>query len=206
MKWIVPLLLFAGASAVAQPLEIDSLIVDLPSIWLGDEAPYLNQHFEAAAGGSQRLEASFGTTATVVVFWVDACPWTIVNRNRLDSLISEYWDEGVGFLFAELRRSGDTGAPSSGPQIEGVPLLLDPTSELTRAYGASVAPEVFVFDSERRLVYAGAIDDSPADEEAVRVEFLAETLEALVSGERPEPQQEPALGCIGTQDRQLANE
>ena len=53
-----------------------------------------------------------------------------------------------------------------------------------RRASAPSAPEVFVFDCDRRLVYHGAIDDS-RDEHAVGQHYLRDALDAVLEGRDP---------------------
>ena len=46
--------------------------------------------------------------------------------------------------------------------------LYDEDQSVLNAYGAERTPEVFLFDSDRRLVYHGAIDDSREEDERSR--------------------------------------
>lgn len=72
--------------------------------------------------------------------------------------------------------------------------LYDADQSVARAYGPERTPEVFLFDSERRLVYHGAIDDS-RDEGAVSEHYLREAIEAALEGREPATRETPPVGC-----------
>ena len=75
------------------------------------------------------------------------------------------------------------------------PYVVDPASQVARAFGASRTPEVFLFDDEGKLVYHGAIDDNASDANAVEAAYLKDALDALSAGEAISVSETKALGC-----------
>jgi hypothetical protein len=75
------------------------------------------------------------------------------------------------------------------------PYVVDATSEVARAFGATRTPEVFLFDAAGLLVYHGAVDDNHADAAAVKQQYLRDALEALTSGAEIVTRETKALGC-----------
>jgi hypothetical protein len=75
------------------------------------------------------------------------------------------------------------------------PYLFDATQEVARSYGAVCTPDPFVFDAERKLVYAGRIDDSWKDASQVSSPDLRRVLDAMVEGEPIALEPVPAMGC-----------
>jgi hypothetical protein len=140
--------------------------------------------------------------ATVVLFVRSDCPIS----NRYAPEVRRIWDDfaarGVAFHLvyadptepvATIRRStADFGYP--------LPALRDPAHRMVERVGATVTPEVAVFDAGRRLVYRGRIDDRWASLGRPRAaptrRDLVEVLEALVAGERLEPRTTKAVGCF----------
>src|SRR5205085_115261 len=64
------------------------------------------------------------------------------------------------------------------------PYLYDPSQKVGRSYGATVSPEFFVLNKERKVVYQGAMDDNiePKD---VKVNYLEPAVEAALKGKAP---------------------
>lgn len=77
----------------------------------------------------------------------------------------------------------------------------DDSQDVGRSLGATVTPEIFVFDKERKLVYMGAIDDSMDDP---KVDYLTAAVDATLKGEKPETAETRARGC-GVQYSKKAN-
>jgi hypothetical protein len=75
------------------------------------------------------------------------------------------------------------------------PYVIDATSDIARAFGATKTPELFLFDSTGRLVYHGAVDDNAHEPDAVQHHYLADALSSLVAGERIAVPDTRSMGC-----------
>ena len=80
------------------------------------------------------------------------------------------------------------------------PVLLDPTGQVGRAYGATNTPGMMVVDAEGRLVYRGAIDNSPdgerqAPQGGALVDYVSAALEDLAAGRPVRTQETKQYGC-----------
>jgi thiol-disulfide isomerase/thioredoxin len=64
------------------------------------------------------------------------------------------------------------------------------------AYQAACTPDMYVFNSERKLVYRGQLDDSrPANNVPVSGNDLRAALDAVLSGTAVPEDQTPSIGC-----------
>ncbi len=78
------------------------------------------------------------------------------------------------------------------------PQLGDPLARLATLYGASPATDAFLFDTQRRLVYHGRLDDPAEDGSFEEFGAIREALDALLDS-RPLPAvQEASPGCPPT--------
>jgi len=80
------------------------------------------------------------------------------------------------------------------------PVLLDETGEVGRAYGATNTPHLFVVDAEGRLVYRGAVDNSPDGEgesapDGKLVRYVDVALDELRAGKPVSTPETKAYGC-----------
>ena len=188
------LLLVVGLSGSILPSPVRA-----QELSLGSEMPMLDQRLPTANQGQKSLSQLAGRQGTVVVFWSNQCPWVDRYEQRLLDLASTYQPKGFQFV---LVNSNDPNAfPQESAQVSKdqgyeMPYLLDATSELARAFGASRAPHVFVFGSDHALQYVGAIDDSPGDPGNVTQEYLKKALDAVAAGEQVPRGQTKAFGCM----------
>ena len=75
------------------------------------------------------------------------------------------------------------------------PYVQDPGSKLATAFGARKTPHIYLFDEKDKLVYRGAIDDNARKPRKVKHTFLADAMDALLTGEKIDPVSTKALGC-----------
>ena len=140
--------------------------------------------------------------ATVFLFVRTDCPIS----NRYAPEVRRLWEDfarrGVAFYLvypdpgeeaAAIRRSiADFDYP--------FPALRDPGHRMVARAGATVTPEVAVFDAAGTMVYRGRIDDRWASlgrpRPAPTRRDLAEVLSALVDGDHLEPRTTKAVGCF----------
>jgi hypothetical protein len=72
--------------------------------------------------------------------------------------------------------------------------LHDATQQVARSYGAAYTPEFVVLNKERKVVYLGAMDDSP-DGKNITKRYLEDAVTAALAGQKPQTAETPAVGC-----------
>jgi peroxiredoxin len=168
-------------------------------IAIGETAP----DFELpATDGERHPLASAGTSATVVYWTCNHCPYALAWHERMLEVAREYADRGVRVLAinsndAERYPADSLEAMADRVESEGGwphPYLHDESQEVAAAWGAERTPDVFVLDSDLRLRYRGA-PDADYDDPSQRASWLRDALGAVLEGRDPErPETEP-VGC-----------
>lgn len=146
---------------------------------------------------------------TVVLEWFNPeCPYVKAahNKGSLKTSAETAAAKGVVWLAINSGAPGKQGA-SVEKNREGVttwglkhPVLLDPTGEVGRKYGATNTPHMFVIAPDGTLAYAGAIDNSPDGEGesptgGKLVNHVDEALKALGEGKPVSVPKTEAYGC-----------
>src|SRR5262249_55561285 len=75
------------------------------------------------------------------------------------------------------------------------PYVVDATSGVAKAFGATRTPEAFLFDTGGKLVYHGTIDDNMQAPDKVTATYLKDALEAVSSGKEVAVKETKAMGC-----------
>jgi len=178
MRTLIAAALFALAApaALAQPLTP------------GTALPLADRSLQTAGGGTLTLGQAAKSGGTLVVFWANRCAWADRNAARLNDLVTTYGDRFGVVLVATT--------PLTAVPSPGLPVVLDASGDLVRAFGVQRAPQVFVFNAAGTLTYEGAIDDSPADADAARKRYAADALAATAAGQTPATTTSEAFGCI----------
>lgn len=154
-------------------------------------------------GRSVAVEDLTGSEALLVMFICNHCPYVKHVERELAAVASEYAPRGVavvGVMPNDTGRYPDDGPDGMRAQARRAgfefPYLIDDSQQVARAYQAACTPDFFLFDSDRRLVYRGQLDDSrPGNATAVTGADLRAALDALLGG-RPVPEeQRPSIGC-----------
>ncbi len=188
--FISVLLLIPLPVASAQPLPI------------GSRLPEPDRVMPDVRGDDHIVGEVVGESGLVLAFWSNSCPWIDRYEDRFLETVNQFSDAGIGF--ALVNANDPVAMPEDAPEQlveqaeEGAytfPYLMDANGALARSLGALRTPEVFVFDDQLRLVYSGAIDDSPAIADAVSNPHLNNALEALVNGEEVSVDRTNAIGC-----------
>ena len=172
---------------------------------LGKPAPESTIKMKNAVDGkvkSVSIADVTGKNGTLVVFTCDHCPFARGWEGRIVELGNTYVKKGIGVILinandpSEHEEDGFAGmqarAKSANMQI---PYVIDETSNVARAFGATVTPEVFLFDRHGKLAYHGAVDDNRKEPEKVQNHYLKEALDAVVSGKPPALPETKSLGC-----------
>src|SRR5436190_2767547 len=133
-----------------------------------------------------------GRAGTLVIFTCNHCPFAKDWEQRIVELGNTYAGKGVGVILINAndpKSHADDGfdemrarATSRGMKV---PYVVDATSGVARAFGASVTPEAFLFDKSGKLAYHGTIDDNRQDPDKVKSRYLKDALDAVVAGKVP---------------------
>jgi peroxiredoxin len=166
---------------------------------LGERAP----DFELpATDGEQHTLVSEGTPATVVYWTCNHCPYALAWHDRLLDVARHYSDRGVRVLAVSSNDSERYPADSFEAMVDRVrreggwphPYLYDETQQVARQWGAERTPEVYVLDADLRLRYHGA-PDADYDDLSQEAAWLRAALDAVLTGEEPDPAETRAEGC-----------
>jgi peroxiredoxin len=147
-------------------------------------------------GGALSLQSFLmGRTAAVVMFWSSVCSHCRRYDTYLNRLPERY--PGLGLLAVASRQNEDAEMlrAAMAERDLSFPMVHDAQRTVADAWLVQQTPRVFLLDSERRLIYRGAIDNFkyPADPDYVG--YLDTAIEALLVGKAPLRIDTPSFGC-----------
>ncbi len=145
----------------------------------------------------------------VVLEWFNPeCPFVKASHTKgsLVGAAKKATDKGVVWLAVNSGGAGKQGAGAEksrdGLKAFGLshPVLLDGEGTVGKLYGATNTPHLFVIDQAGKLVYRGAIDNSPdgegkSPEGGKLLSYVETALDELAAGKPVSTPETKAYGC-----------
>jgi len=141
--------------------------------WVNFECPFVRKHY-----GSENMQQLQKTYTGKDVVWISICSSAPGKQGHLTA------DEAK-------EATKERGASPSE-------FLLDSKGVAGRAYGAKTTPHMFVIDPKGKLIYAGAIDDTPSTKPADipnSKNYVVAALDAALAGKPIETANTKPYGC-----------
>jgi peroxiredoxin len=167
---------------------------------IGGKAPDFS--LPGVDGKTYALEAFRDKPILVVMFTCNHCPYVQAYEERLIEIQRDYTNRGVALVAVNANDAKNYPEDSFPNMVKrakekgyNFPYLRDENQTVASAYGATYTPEIFVLDGDRKLRYAGRIDDNWQNPEKAKSHDLRNAIEALLN-KKPIPQPEThAIGC-----------
>ncbi|HKQ96693.1 MAG TPA: thioredoxin family protein [Candidatus Polarisedimenticolia bacterium] len=180
----------AGEAAAAGPIA------------LGTTIPMSDTKMKGVDGKEMSIADVKGAKGTLVVFTCNACPWAKAWEDRIVALGNDYSKKGIGVIAvnandpAKVAEDGYAEMQTRAKEKNfGFPYVVDATSGVAKAFGATRTPEAFLFDAKGALVYHGTIDDNAQEPAKVKETYLKDALNAVSSGQGVAVKETKAMGC-----------
>lgn len=169
---------------------------------LGTQAPDFRLP-DVVSGKTISLATFAGKKTLLIVFICRHCPYVQHVKKELARLGSDYANKDVGIVAISANDAANypedaPGSLKAMAQEEGFafPFCYDETQETAKAYTAACTPDFFLFDTQRRLVYRGQLDESrPGNSKLVTGRDLRAAIDAVLAGTPVSPDQKPSIGC-----------
>ena len=169
---------------------------------LGTRAPDFELS-DTVSGTLINLETIKGKKGTVILFICNHCPFVIHVNKELVAIANNYLKKGIGF--AAISSNDAVKYPQDGPEIMKIhaktenypfPYLYDESQATAKAYDAACTPDIFLFDTNLKLVYRGQLDDSrPGNGLPVTGNDLRHALDCIIANKPNIATQKPSIGC-----------
>ncbi|WP_071517894.1 thioredoxin family protein [Geitlerinema sp. PCC 9228] len=169
---------------------------------LGTQAPDF-QLPDTVSGGTISLDSFTHQKALLVMFVCRHCPYVQHIKEELAKIGQDYAGKGLGIV-AISSNNIETHPDDAPEKLKEMaqqlnftfPFCYDETQEVAQAYTAACTPDFFLFDSNRKLVYRGQLDDSrPGNDEPVTGKDLRAAIDAVLFDREVPSTQKPSMGC-----------
>ena len=169
---------------------------------LGTNAPDFHLP-DVVSGNTISLSTFAGKQALLVMFICQHCPFVKHIKDEMARLGKDYINRNVGIV--GISANDAKNYPDDAPeQLKAMaeelrlsfPICYDESQETAKAYTAACTPDFFLFDGQQQLVYRGQLDDSrPSNGKPVTGTDLRAAIEAILTGQPVNAQQQPSVGC-----------
>ncbi|ADR21434.1 thioredoxin family protein [Marivirga tractuosa] len=138
----------------------------------------------------------------MIIFTCNSCPYSVAYEDRIIALHEKYADKGVPVI--AINPNDDEKSPKDSfkkmivrAKEKGFPFpyVYDETQEITRAYGATNTPHVYVLDADRTVKYIGAIDNNTKSAEKADKKYVEDAVDAVLNGKEVLERKTKAIGC-----------
>lgn len=200
----VVLLVALAAAGVATGAE------EIKTLEIGAQAP--DFALPGVDGKIHKLADYSDAKILVIVFTCNHCPTAQAYESRIKKLVVDYKDKGVALVAispndpnaVRLDELGYTDVSDSLDDMKirfkdkqwSFPYLYDGENQnVSKAYGPVSTPHVFIFDDQRKLRYAGRVDNNERDPGKVTSRDARNAIEALLKGEPVPVETTRTFGC-----------
>ena len=141
----------------------------------------------------------------IVIFTCNSCPYAKMYEDRINELDQKF--KGQGYPVIAIQPNDVTASPDDSFENMQVrakekafsfPYLIDETQEITKTYGATKTPHVYLLNKERgklKVTYIGAIDDNYRDASEVEVKYVEDAIAELQADRTVSNNFTKAIGC-----------
>ncbi len=169
---------------------------------IGSDIPKADIKMKDVSGVIISLKEARTANGLLVMFSCNTCPYVIKNQSRTKSICAFAKDKDLGVIVLNANEGGRSNGESlaemqayAKAQSYDWYYAFDSDNTLADAFGATRTPECFLFNKNGKLVYHGAIDDSPADISEVKRNHLKQAITEMTQGNDVGVKESRSVGC-----------
>jgi Redoxin len=169
---------------------------------IGAAMPKADNKMTNIDGKVVSLKETVKANGLLVMFSCNTCPYVIKNQQRTIAVCDYAQKREVGVMVLNSNEDQRSNADSFDAmkayykdQKYNWAYAVDNNSEMADAFGANRTPECFLFDKNLKLVYHGALDNSPQDADAVTKHLLKDAISELADGKEISVKTSRSVGC-----------
>lgn len=169
---------------------------------IGSTMPKADLKMQDISGKEVAMKDAKKENGVLVMFSCNTCPYVVKNQQRTIAISKYATKNKVGVIILNsneaLRADDDSyAAMKTYAKAQGYKwnYVVDKNNMVADAFGANRTPECFLFDKNLKLVYHGAIDDSPSDESSIKRIHLKEAINEMTAGKEVSVKETKSVGC-----------
>ena len=169
------------------------------SLKTGDSAP----DFELVGTDDKKHALNdYDKKGLLIIFMCNHCPYVKAKIEAIKEIHQRFQDK-IAVVGINSNANHEKYPDDSFESMKNVvrekemefDYLVDETQEISKKYGAVCTPDPFLFDSERKLIFHGRIDDAMNPDAKATQKVMINNIEKFLSGEKIEKDFDPSIGC-----------
>ena len=159
-------------------------------------------HLPGTDGNMYSSDSLSNKEILIVIFSCNHCPYVQAYEQRIIELQNEFNENSVQFIaissndaskypedsFDEMKKRAES-------KNFNFPYLYDQSQEIAKVFGATHTPQVFLFNSEKKLKYEGKIDDNWQEPELVNSRYLRDAILEVLDRKDVSVPETFSIGC-----------
>jgi len=195
------LLSFRISAILLFVIEIDFFMAKLESVIslkTGDNAPEFN-----LKGIDDQMHSlnDYSKKGILIIFMCNHCPYVKAKIDAIKELHNKFKEQisivGINSNDSVKYPDDDFASMKTVAKEKGLEIdyLVDETQEIAKKYGAVCTPDPFLFDSDKKLVFHGRIDDAMNPDAKVTEKVMINNIEKFLNGQKIKKDFDPSIGC-----------
>ena len=137
----------------------------------------------------------------LVIFMCNHCPFVKAKIEAIKEIHNKFKDDvsivGINSNDSVKYPDDDFDSMKAVVKEKGLEIdyLVDETQEIAKKYGAVCTRDPFLFDSEKKFVFHGRIDDAMNPDAVANEKVMINNIEKFLNGEKIEKDFDPSIGC-----------
>jgi peroxiredoxin len=170
---------------------------------VGDKA--IDFELKTVNGATVTMTDQPDTKGFLLIFSCNTCPYVVAYEDRMIELHNKYAPKGYPVIAInpndEKQSPGDSfDKMKVRAKSKNFPFAYayDETQEITKTYGATNTPQVYLIEKEGNdfiVKYIGAIDNNYRDASAVTQKYVEDAVDAVLTGKPVREERTKAIGC-----------
>ena len=173
-----------------------------PTLNIGQKMPMQEVEIFDISEKIMTLNENLKSKGILVIFTSNSCPFVVMWEDRYKLIEEKCMNSGFGMVYInsnQAKRDGDDSVKEMINHSKKMgytsPYLIDKNSKFANAFGAKTTPHIFLFNSQKRLAYKGAIDDNYKSINDVTKNYLLNALEEVSNQKSVSVNETKAVGC-----------
>lgn len=131
----------------------------------------------------------------IVVFTCNNCPYAKAYQDRIADLHNVYAKKGVPVIAINTSDSESDIKERAKEKKYPFVYLHDATQNVSKTYGATKTPHVYVLKEDKTVAYIGAIDNNYKDGNAANKHYVKDAVDAVLENREVSVISTKTIGC-----------